>query len=152
MARIRHMWLGLLLVSSDRYSPGFLGTESQPFAPDQTAFVQGPFAPEALPSFSATTGPCADPRASHLPFAQLPYGKCPRRLRHPRLVAGTFPLLVYPSFLKCHVLYAGGSSSALDQFFPDDIDLRLGYPGSALRESPTNGCTWGCDFGAADIP
>jgi hypothetical protein len=60
--------------------------------------------------------------------------------------------LVCPSFLKCHVLYAGGSSSALDQFFPDDIGLRLGYPGSALRKSPTNGCTWGYDFGAADIP
>ena len=68
------------------------------------------------------------------PFQQLPYGRCPRRLRHPRLVAGTFPLLVCPSFLKCHVLYAGGPSSAPDQFFPDDIGLRLDYPGSALRK------------------
>ena len=68
------------------------------------------------------------------PFQRLPYGRCPRRLRHPRLVAGTFPLLVCPSFLKCHVLYAGGPSSAPDQFFPDDIGLRLDYPGSALRK------------------
>jgi len=73
--------------------------------------------------------PCLPP-----PFQQLPYGRCPRRLRHPRLVAGTFPLLVCPSFLKCYAPYAGGSSSALDQFFPDDIGLRLSYPGSALRE------------------
>jgi hypothetical protein len=37
-------------------------------------------------------------------------------------------------FLECYVLYAGGSSSALDQFFPDDIGLHLGYPGSAPRK------------------
>jgi hypothetical protein len=37
-------------------------------------------------------------------------------------------------FLECYVLYAGGSSSALDQFFPDDIGLHLSYPGSAPRK------------------
>ena len=74
MARIRRMWLGLLLVSSGRCSPGFAGSVSHPFAPDRTAFAQGPFAPEALPSFSATTGPCAGPRASRLPFSDCLMG------------------------------------------------------------------------------
>jgi len=41
------------------------------------------------------------------------------------------PALPFP---ECYVLYAGGSSSALDQFFPDDIGLHLGYPGSAPRK------------------
>jgi hypothetical protein len=72
--------------------------------------------------------------APPIPFRQSPYGRCPGRLRHPRLVAGIFPLWACPSFLKCYVLYAGGSSSALDQFFPDDIGLHLGYPGSAPRK------------------
>jgi hypothetical protein len=134
MARIRRVRSGLLLASSDRCSHGLPSTESRSLAPDRTAFAQGSFAPEALPSFRATTSPCADPRASHLPFAHLPYGRCPCRLRHPRLVAGTVPLWVCPSILKCHALYAGGSSSALDQFFPDDIGLRLLLPGSAYRE------------------
>src|SRR5262249_13694791 len=44
------------------------------------------------------------------------------------------PALACPSFLECYVLYAGGSSSALDQFFPDDIGLHLGYQGSAPRK------------------
>jgi len=80
------------------------------------------------------------------PFQQLPYRRCPSRLRHPRLVAGTFPLLACPSFLECYVPYAGSSSSALDQFFPDDIGLRLCYPGSAPRKWYHNGFTWGCRF------
>jgi hypothetical protein len=55
--------------------PGSPGTESQPFVPDRTAFAQGPFAPQALPCFHATTGPCADPRASPLPFGNRLMGE-----------------------------------------------------------------------------
>jgi integrase-like protein len=134
------------VVSFDRCSCGLPGTESRPVAPGRTAFTQGSFAPEALPSFSATMSPCADPRASHLPFGHWPYRRCPRCLRHPQLVAGTVPTLLCPSVLKCHVPYAGGSSSAPDQFFPDDIGLHRFHRGSALRKSPTNGFPWDAKF------
>jgi hypothetical protein len=37
-----------------------------------TAFTQGPFAPRTLLRFRATTGPCADPKASRFPFRFCP--------------------------------------------------------------------------------
>ena len=45
--------------------------------PDRAAFAQGPFALEALPSFIAPTGPCADPAASHPHFRLLPLWGAP---------------------------------------------------------------------------
>jgi hypothetical protein len=153
MARIHRVWCGLLVALSDRCSHGSPSAESRPLAPVRTAFAQGSFAPESLPSFSATTSPCADPRASHLPFAHLPYGRCPCRLRHPRLVVGTVPLWVCPSLLECHALYAGGLSGALDQFFPDNIGLRLLLPGSASRKFSHQTASRGVTvFDAAGIP
>ena len=69
-------------------------------------------------------GPCADPVASHPHFRLCPYGEHPCRLRHPRLVSGTVPILLCLSVLKCCAPYAGGSPSAPDQFFPGDNGLR----------------------------
>jgi hypothetical protein len=91
MARICRVRCGLLLASSDRCSRGLPSTESRPFAPDRTAFAQGSFAPEALPSFRATTSPCADPRASHLPFVSLP-------LAPPTAGRGDHPALGLPFY------------------------------------------------------
>jgi len=90
----------------------------------RTAFAQGPFAPEALPPFTALMGPCADPVASRPPFRLCPYRGRPCRLRHPRLVNGTVPILLCLSVLKCCAPCAGGSPGALDQFFPGDNGLR----------------------------
>ena len=44
------------------------------------------------------------------------------------------PALVRFSVLECCAPYTGGSSSASDQFFLDDIGLRLTTHGSAVRE------------------
>ena len=60
--------------------------------PLQTVFARGSFTPEALPSFIATTSPCADPGASHLLFVLRTYRRRPCRLHHQRLVIGTVPL------------------------------------------------------------
>jgi len=70
------------------------------------------------------------------------------RLRQPRLVTGTFPLWVCPSLLECCAPYAGGSSGALDQFFPDDIGLRRTTLGSAHRESSHQRLQVGAPFSA----
>ena len=72
-------------------------------------------------------------------------------MRHPRLVAGTVPLWVCLPVLECCAPYAGGSSGAIDQFFPDDIGLRPIPQGSAPRITPTNGFTWALNFGTAGI-
>lgn len=87
---------------------------------DRTAFTQGSFAPEALPSFPALMSPCADPVASRPHFRLCPYRGRPCRLRHPRLVNGTVPILLCLSVLKCCAPYAGGPPGALDQFFPGE--------------------------------
>jgi hypothetical protein len=60
------------------------------------------------------------------------YRKRPRRLRHPRLVGGTVPILLCLSVLECCAPYAGGLPSALDQFFlggqrPSPIPCGLGF-------------------------
>src|SRR5712692_8077769 len=68
MARVHCAILGLLHASSGRCPSGPLDTAFQPAVPRQTVSAQGPFAPEAIPSFLATTSPCADPSASHLHF------------------------------------------------------------------------------------
>jgi len=128
VACIRRAGRGLLLASFDRCARALPGSASWPLAPDRAAFAQGSCAPEALPSCAATMSPCADPRASHLPFVPLPYRRCPCCSRHPQRVPGTVPTLLCPSVLKCHAPYAGGSSSAPDQFFPDDIGLHLPIP------------------------
>ena len=104
--------------------------------PLQTVSAQGSLAPEALPSFIATTSPWADPDASRSHFVLRTYSERPCRLHHPRLVTGTFPTLVYLSVLECCALYTGGSSSAFNQFFLGDIGLRLTTHGSALRVYP----------------
>ena len=121
--------------------------------PDRAAFAQGPFAPEALPSFIAPMGPCADPAASHPHFRLCPYREHPCRLRHPRLVNGTVPILLRLSVLKCCAPYAGGSPGAIDQFFPGNNGLRPS-PRARLSSAiePTNGFPWEVDFGTAGIP
>jgi hypothetical protein len=85
--------------------------------------------------------------APPIPFRQSPYGRCPGRLRHPRLVAGIFPLWACPSFpgvlrplrrrfVECSLT----SSSPTISAFTLAIQARLPASGS------TNGFTWGCPF------
>jgi hypothetical protein len=70
----------------------FPDTEFRTGLPLQTVSAQGSFAPEALPSFLATTSPCANPGASPLHFVPGTYRRRPCRLHHPRLVIGTVQL------------------------------------------------------------
>ena len=92
MVRIRCPRHGLLHASSVWLATDSPDTEFRSGLPLQTVFTQGSFAPEALPSFLATTSPCADPAASRLHFVLRTYRKRPCRLHHPRLVTGTVPL------------------------------------------------------------
>jgi hypothetical protein len=122
MVRIRCLRVGLLHASSGWLATDFPDSEFRSGLPLQTAFAQGSFAPEALPSFIATTSPCADPGASHLPFALRTYGKCPCRLHHPQLVTGTVPLWsaflswsaapLVPAVRRVHVTSSSPSTSA----------------------------------------
>ena len=66
-------------------------------------------------------------RAPHLWKASLPLA--PSTAGH-----RDRPALVRSSVLECCAPYTGGSSSAFDQFFLDDIGLRPTTLGSALRE------------------
>jgi len=68
MVRIRCIHFGLLHASSGWLATDTPDSEFRSGLPLQTAFAQGSFTPEALPSFLATTSPCADPGASHLHF------------------------------------------------------------------------------------
>ncbi len=55
-------------------TPFFFRTlSSETSLPLQTVSAQGSFAPEALPSFLATTSPCANPDASRLHFVPGTY-------------------------------------------------------------------------------
>src|SRR5215467_2225979 len=92
MVRIRCIHFGLLHASSGWLATDTPDSEFRSGLPLQTAFAQGSFTPEALPSFLATTSPCADPGASHLHFVLRTYRRRPCRLHHQRLVIGTVPL------------------------------------------------------------
>ena len=92
MVRIRCARAGLLHASSGWLATDSPDTEFRSGLPLQTVSARGSFAPEALPSFLATTSPCADPAASRLHFVLRTYRKRPCRLHHPRLVTGTVPL------------------------------------------------------------
>src|SRR5271166_3033089 len=92
MVRIRCARPGLLHASSGWSATDSPDTAFRSGLPLQAAFAQGSFAPEALPSFLATTSPCADPAASRFHFVPRTYRKRPCRLHHPRLVSGTVPL------------------------------------------------------------
>jgi hypothetical protein len=133
MVRKHGRLFGLLLASSGWLVRDTPDTVFRSALPLQTVPAQGSLAPEALPSFIATTSPSASPDASRLYFVLRTYNERPCRLHHPRLVTGTFPTVVYLSVLECCALYTGGSSSANDQFFLDDIGLRPTTLGSALR-------------------
>ena len=100
MARIRCLYLGLPHASSDGCPCGNPDTAFRPVGPHQTAFAQGSFAPEALPSFLATMSPCAGPEPPTSPSRLRPYRRCPCRLRHPRLLLGTVPVF-RSAFLAC---------------------------------------------------
>ena len=153
MARIRASHSGLLPGSScTGRTEIFQGLSAWLPGPCMTATTQGSFAREALPSVIAPTSPCAGPEASHPLFEHGSYRRRPCCLRHPQTGPRDRPALSCSSFLECHVPYAGGSSSAHDQFFLDDIGLRLSTPGSAFREVPTNGFQWAGSFDTADIP
>ena len=90
--------------------------------PLQTVFARGSFTPEALPSFIATTSPCADPGASHLLFVLRTYRRRPCRLHHQRLVIGTLPLWsvflswsaapLVPAVRRVHLTSSSPSTSA----------------------------------------
>ena len=90
--------------------------------PLQTVFARGSFTPEALPSFIATTSPCADPGASHLLFVLRTYRRRPCRLHHQRLVIGTVPLWsvflswsaapLVPAVRRVHLTSSSPSTSA----------------------------------------
>jgi hypothetical protein len=122
MVRIRCPRVGLLHASSGWLATDFPDSEFRSGLPLQTAFAQGSFAPEALPSFIATTSPCADPGASRLPFVLRTYRKRPCRLHHPRLVTGTVPLWsaflswsaapLVPAVRRVHVTSSSPSTSA----------------------------------------
>ena len=119
---------------------------SRSLAPDRTAFAQGPFAPEALPSFHATTGPCADPRASHLPFGNRLMGDVlaacaihgwsrePSRF-WPALLSWSATSST-PAVPRVHLTSSSPTTSA----FTLAIQARL--PAS----DSTNGFPWGCPF------
>jgi hypothetical protein len=136
----------LLHASPGRCTRGFLGAESQPLAPDRTAFAQGPFAPEALPSFHATTGPCADPSASHplsaIALWEMSWPLAPSTAGRRDLPALGLP---FPSWSATsstpavrRVLLT--SSSPTTSAFTLAIQARLPASGS------TNGFTWGYPF------
>jgi hypothetical protein len=139
-------------VSSGGCSPGFLGTESQPFAPDRTAFAQGPLCSRSVTSFCATTGPCADPRASHLPFSDCLMGdvlaacathgwsRGPSRF-WPALLSwsATSPT---PAVRRVHLTSSSPTTSA----FAFAIQVRLPASGTTTASRGV------VDFGAADIP
>ena len=152
MVRIRFPRVGLLHASSGWLETDFPDSEFRPGLPLQTAFAQGSFAPEALPSFIATTSPCADPGASHLPFVLCTYRKCPCRLHHPQLVTGTVPLWSaflswsaappVPAVRRVHLTSSSPSTSAF---------ASLPWLGSSARP-PTNGFSWVFLFDTAGIP
>ena len=54
--------------------------------------------------------------------------------------------MVCLSFLKCCAPYTGGSTSALNQFFPVDFGLRPIMRGSAFRKAPTKRLLVGVTF------
>jgi hypothetical protein len=136
----------LLHASPGRCTRGFLGAESQPLAPDRTAFAQGPFAPEALPSFHATTGPCADPRASHplsaIALWEMSWPLAPSTAGRRDLPALGLPFLSWSATSSTpavrRVLLT--SSSPTTSAFTLAIQARLPASGS------TNGFTWGYRF------
>ena len=64
MARIQWLPPGLLQGSTRSFTPTCVGRSVPTGVRDAPATTQGPLAPEALPSFLATTGPCASPVAS----------------------------------------------------------------------------------------
>ena len=99
---------------------GALASQAHP----QPVFAQGSFTPEALPLLPRYYKPMRQSRCLPPPLRRsTPYRRCPCRWRHPRLVIVTFPTFLCPSVLKCRAPYAGGSSGAPDQFFPDVIGL-----------------------------
>ena len=152
MVRVRGLQFGLLHASSGWLMRSIPDTEFRCALPLQTVPAQGSFAPEALPSFVATTSPSADPNASRSYFMLRTYNERPDRLHHPRLVIGTFPTLVCFSVLECCAPYTGGLSSAANQFFLDNIGLRLTTHGSAFRKFPTKRFHVDYLFDTAGIP
>jgi hypothetical protein len=75
--------------------------------------------------FIATTSPCASPVGSLSCFGFILMRSALAACCHPRLPISTFSTLCCFSFPKCHAPYVGGSSSARNQFFPDDFGLHL---------------------------
>ncbi len=116
-----------------------------------TVLTQGSFALETLPSFLATTSPCADPDASHHHFGLFLIGGVLAACAIHSWSSGPSRLSVCSSFLECCAPFAGGSSGALDQFFPDDFGLRQDIKGSTTTVSHKR-IRVGGDFDNAGIP
>lgn len=140
MARICYSRLGLPCGSPDNTGLAIQWTplSSRPRLPFvcPTAFAQGSFAPEALPSFLATTSPCAEPDTSHHHFGLLLIGGVLAACAIHSWLSGPSRLSVCSSFLECCAPFAGGSSGVHDQFFPDDNGLRPDIKGSTNRFFP----------------
>ena len=151
MARILWQPPGLLQGSTCSFSP----TDSDHSVSDGVrctpATAQGPFAPEALPSILATTGPCAGPVASmplrpwskrhwSLPFMPSTAGPPDR----PSFDAVASSESVVPSTTGARSVYMVG-------FFPSDNGLRHRRMARRTPSGPASDFTRAPIFDAAGI-
>src|SRR5207245_2316389 len=134
---------GLPRGSSDGCTAGTPDSVFRTGVPHRTVLAQGSFAPEALPSFAATTSPCADPVASRLHFGLslliggVPaactihgWSSGPSRFESALLCWSAAPLM--PAVRRVRLTSSSPATSAFAQF----------RRGSAPRNPPTNGFTW----------
>jgi hypothetical protein len=151
MARI--LWLppGLLQSSTRSFTPTYSGHGVPVGVRCSPATTQGPFAPEALPSILAYTGPCAGPVAS------MPLRPWSRRHWSSPFVPSTAGPPDRPSFdavasSESVVPSAPGARSVyMVGFFPSDNGLRHRRMARRAPSSPTSDFTWAPIFDAAGI-
>jgi hypothetical protein len=151
MARI--LWLppGLLQGSTRSCTPNYAGHSVPTGVRCAPATTQGPFAPEALPSLIATTGPCACPVASR------PLRPWSRRHWSSPLMPSTAGPPDRPSFdavasSESVVPPATGARLVhVVDFFPSDCGLRQQETARRAPSPPANDSTRAPIFDAAGI-
>jgi hypothetical protein len=151
MARI--LWLppGLLPGSTRSFTPSNAGHCVPTGVRCTPATTQGPFAPKALPSILATTGPCAGPVAS------MPLQPWPRRRWSSPLMPSTAGPPDRPSF-DCVASSEsvvpstpGARSVYMVVFFPSDIGLRHRRMARRAPSPPASDFPRDPNFGVASI-
>jgi hypothetical protein len=151
MARILWLPAGLLQSSTRSFTPTYAGHSVPTGVRYAPATTQGPLAPEALPSFFATPGPCASPVAS------MPLRPWSRRHWSSPLMPSTAGPPDRPSFdcvASSESVVPRAPGARLVQvvgFFPSDNGLRHRRMARRAPSSPASDFTRATIFDAAGI-